>query len=172
VLISMSESTAAAWRQQPWRLLQFSTAAQERWGIRRVSLQAMAAGRWGVVVESSGSFAERHLKVYGSRSSAARVLGAASDPGAEARLIDTLDQALQSALGLSTTGAERQMMRWGAAFPQAPGLAPELSLCPDSRIGFCGDVIAGLGFGRVEGALRSAELLAERLLPLLAATSP
>lgn len=167
LLLSLSESSAAAWRQQPWRLLQGSSAAQERWGIRRVSLQAMATGRWGVVVESSGSFAERHREVFGSRSSAARMLGASPDPGAEAELIDHLDQALQSALGLSTHGAERQLMRWGAAFPLAPGLAPELSLCPHSRIGFCGDAIAGLGFGRVEGALRSAEALAERLLPLL-----
>jgi predicted NAD/FAD-dependent oxidoreductase len=82
-------------------------------------------------------------------------------------VIEELDQAVQEALGLSTAGADRQLMRWGAAFPQPPGLPLELSLCPDSRIGFCGDAIAGLGFGRVEGALRSAEALAERLLPLL-----
>jgi predicted NAD/FAD-dependent oxidoreductase len=61
-------------------------------------------------------------------------------------------------------------MRWGAAFPHGPGLAPELSLCPASRIGFCGDAIAGLGFGRVEGALRSAETLADHLGPFLGAT--
>jgi predicted NAD/FAD-dependent oxidoreductase len=127
----------------------------------------MPAGRWGVVVESSAAFAERHLQVYGSRSSAAQVLGAAPQPQAEAQVIEALDRNLQNAVGLSTAGADRQLMRWGAAFPQPPGLPPELSLCPDSRIGFCGDAIAGLGFGRVEGALRSAEALAERLLPLL-----
>jgi len=167
LLLNLSEAAAAAWRQQPWRLLQFTAAAQERWGIRRVSLQAMASGRWGVVVESSAAFADRHLQVYGSRSSAAQVLGAAPAPEAEAKVIEALDRNLQLALGLSTAGADRQLMRWGAAFPQPPGLLPELSLCPDSRIGFCGDAIAGLGFGRVEGALRSAEALAERLLPLL-----
>jgi predicted NAD/FAD-dependent oxidoreductase len=95
------------------------------------------------------------------------VLGAPPQPQAEAQVIEALDQALQDALALSTAGAERQLMRWGAAFPQAPGLPPEHTLCPDSQIGFCGDAIAGLGFGRVEGALRSAETLAERLLPQL-----
>jgi predicted NAD/FAD-dependent oxidoreductase len=60
-------------------------------------------------------------------------------------------------------------MRWGAAFPQAPGLPPELNLCPLSHIGFCGDAIAGLGFGRAEGALRSAETLVDRLEPVLGA---
>jgi hypothetical protein len=34
-------------------------------------------------------------------------------------------------------------------------------------VGFCGDVIAGEAFGRVEGALRSAELLAGQLAPRL-----
>ena len=164
LLLSLGENSAAAWRLQPWRLLQFNPAAQQRWGIRRVSLQAMGNGRWGVVVESSSAFAEEHLQVYGSRSSAAQVLGAAPQPQAEAAVIEALDQALQDALKLGTAGAERQLMRWGAAFPQPPGLSAELTLCPDSRIGFCGDAIAGLGFGRVEGALRSAEVLAEQLL--------
>lgn len=168
LLLTLPPSLEQAWRLQPWRLLQFSNAAQERWGIRRVSLQAMDAGRWGVVVESSPSFAAQHQQVYGSRSSAAQLLGAAPPPEAEAQVIDALDRALQDALRLPTRGADRQLMRWGAAFPQAPGLSPALSLCPDSRIGFCGDAIAGLGFGRVEGALRSAEALADRLLPQLA----
>ena len=167
LLLSLSEAQAAAWRQQPWRLLQFSAAAQERWGIRRVSQQAMAGGRWGVVVESSAAFAEQHLQVFGSRSSAAQLLGKGPDPQAEAQVIQALDQALQTALHLSTHQAERQLMRWGAAFPLAPGLPQALSLCPTSRIGFCGDAIAGLGFGRVEGALRSAETLAERLQTLV-----
>jgi len=62
--------------------------------------------------------------------------------------------------------SRRQLMRWGAAFPQTPGLSFELSLCANSRIGFCGDAIAGLGFGRVEGALRSAEALADQIQEL------
>ena len=164
LLLSLPATQAQAWRQQPWRLLQFNGAAQERWGIRRVSLQVMAGERWGVVVESSPAFAERHLGVYGARSSAAQLLGAAPQAQAEGHVIDALDRAVQQALGLSTAGADRQLMRWGAAFPQGPGLPPELSFCPTSRIGFCGDAIAGLGFGRVEGALRSAEALACRFL--------
>ena len=54
-------------------------------------------------------------------------------------------------------------MRWGAAFPLPPGLPAPLQLCPASRLGFCGDFVAGPGFGRVEGALRSAEALATGL---------
>lgn len=40
-------------------------------------------------------------------------------------------------------------------------------VCPASRVAFCGDFINGQGFGRIEGALRSAQALAGRLLALL-----
>lgn len=62
-----------------------------------------------------------------------------------------------------------QLMRWGGAFPLAPGLDAEAMLCPASRVALCGDAITGPGFGRISGAWRSGEWLAARLLeePLL-----
>jgi len=167
LLLTLPEATAQGWRLQPWRVLTFTGAAQQRWGLRRVSLQPLGAGRWAVVAESSADFASRHRQVYGSRSSAAQLLGAPADLEAEQQVMAALERALQAALGLTTTGAERQLMRWGAAFPQPPGLPPELQLCPASRIGFCGDVVAVQGFGRVEGAINSAAALADVMLPLL-----
>lgn len=167
LLLNLPDALSATWRLQPWRLLQFAPAAQQRWGLRRVSLQEHAHGRCAVVAESSAGFAARHRDVYGSRSAAAQLLGAAPEAHTEAAVIEALDQALQQALGLPTAGAERQLMRWGAAFPQSPGLPPELQLCPASRIGFCGDVVAAQGFGRVEGAINSAAALADVMLPLL-----
>ena len=80
-----------------------------------------------------------------------------------------LSEALQGALAAwiapgTVARGERQLMRWGAAFPCEPGLPEALLLCRKSRLGFCGDFVAGEGFGRVEGALRSGEQLAARLL--------
>ena len=176
LLLSLPAELAAAWLALPWRLLQLSPAAQERYGLRRVSLQPLADGRCAVVAESSPAFAAAHRHVYGSRSSAAQLLGAAADPAQETATLEALQRALEQVVGLSCTGADAhaQLMRWGAAFPLAAasgaataGLPADLQLCPASRIGFCGDAIAGFGFGRVEGALRSAEALAARLLPLL-----
>jgi predicted NAD/FAD-dependent oxidoreductase len=164
LLLTLPAESAAPWRAQPFQLLQCNPAAQARWGLRRVSIQPLEGGRCAVVAESSTSFAAEAQGTYGSRSSAAQLLGAPADPQAEDAVMDTLEQALQAALGLPTAGADRQLMRWGAAFPQPPGLPPELSLCTASQIGFCGDVIAGPGFGRIEGALRSAEALAGQLL--------
>lgn len=178
LLLTLPAELAAAWLALPWRVLQLSTAAQQGWGLRRVSLQPLADGRCTVVAESSPAFATAHRHVYGSRSSAAQLLGAAADPAQETATIEALQHALEQVVGLSCTGAgadaDAQLMRWGAAFPLAAGtgaatagLPADLQLCPASRIGFCGDAIAGPGSGRVEGALRSAEALAARLLPLL-----
>jgi predicted NAD/FAD-dependent oxidoreductase len=164
LLLTLPAESAGPWRAQPFQLLQCNPAAQARWGLRRVSIQPLEDGRCAVVAESSTSFAAEAQGIYGSRSSAAQLLGAHANPQAEDAVMDTLEQALQAALGLPTAGADRQLMRWGAAFPQPPGLPPELSLCAASQIGFCGDAIAGPGFGRVEGALRSAEALAGQLL--------
>jgi predicted NAD/FAD-dependent oxidoreductase len=160
----VAADAAAAWLAQPYRLLQCSPAAQARWGLRRLSIQPLAAGGCGVVAESSSDFAAAVIGVHGSRSAAAQWLGAHADPQAEQAVMEALAGAIEQALGLPTAPGDRQLMRWGAAFPEPPGLPEELSLCPDSRIGFCGDAIAGPGFGRIEGALRSAEALAERLL--------
>jgi hypothetical protein len=160
---------AEVWRRCPFRLLRFDAAAEQRWRLSRLSIQPLADGRVVVVAHSSAVFAAEHLSVYGSRSSIARQLGLMPRQEEETVVIEALSEALQDALaewlepGLVGRG-ERQLMRWGAAFPQEPGLPENLLLCRHSRVGFCGDYVAGVGFGRVEGALHSGERLAAALL--------
>ncbi len=55
------------------------------------------------------------------------------------------------------------VMRWGAAQPLDHALPRDLQWCPQARVGFCGDWIAGSGFGMAEGALQSALDLAEAM---------
>jgi predicted NAD/FAD-dependent oxidoreductase len=169
LLLVLPAALAAPWRQLPFDLLQFDGAAQQRWGLQRAVIQPLEDGRCAVVAHSSHTFAADHLNLYGERSAAARMLGLAPDQQRQEAVIAALEtqllQALQPWLGApDLQGAERQLMRWGAAFPVAPGLPSELVLCPRSRVGFCGDYVAGPGFGRIEGALRSAERLAQRLV--------
>ena len=178
LMMVVEASEAAAWRTLPFRLLSFDTAAQQRWGLRRVAIQPLEDGRCAVVAHSTGTFAAEHLNVYGSRSSIARHLGLAPPQQREAEVIGALERGLQGALaawipepsgptppgGSPWPGVHSELMRWGAAFPQLPGLPQALALCRHSRVGFCGDFIEGPGFGRVEGALRSGEALAVRLL--------
>jgi predicted NAD/FAD-dependent oxidoreductase len=170
LLMVVPAATATPWRDLPFRLLSVEPELQARWPLRRLVIQPLADGRCAVVAHGSAAFSREHRQVFGAGSAAAR-LGAATDPEAEATVIAALGEALRRLVspwiadddpGLAE--ASRQLMRWGAAFPLAPGLPEEASFCPASRIGFCGDMVAGPGFGRIEGALRSAERLATALL--------
>jgi predicted NAD/FAD-dependent oxidoreductase len=171
LLLVVPAALAEPWRALPFQLLACNGEVQERWGLRRLAVQPLPDGRCALVAHSSAAFAARHRNVFGSGSAIAVARGA-PDPGAEAAVLDALAKALgelvapwmpaeQAAAALA--GGERRLMRWGAAFPEGPGLDPSLRLCPASRLGFCGDYVAGPGFGRLEGALRSAEALAAQL---------
>ena len=173
LLVVLAPPAAQAWLALPFQLLSFDAAAQQRWGLRRVSVQPLSDGRCAVVAHSTGAFAADHLDVYGSRSAIAQILELPAETGREDQVIQALTTALEQAMAPFLQGAsgleqaERQLMRWGAAFPVAPGLPSELSLCRQSQVGFCGDYITGPGFGRIEGALRSAERLAAALMSML-----
>lgn len=173
-LLLVAEGAAAlAWLACPFRLLRFDAAAEQRWRLSRLSIQPLPDGRVVVVAHSSAVFAAEHLSVYGSRSSIALQLEQRAPQEQEAVVIETLTEAVAGALApWLEPGAvrvdRRELMRWGAAFPLRPGLPPALALCRRSHVGFCGDYVEGEGFGRVEGALRSAARLAEALRAELA----
>ena len=169
LLVVLDAAAAGAWCALPFSLLHFDAAAQQRWGLQRITVQPLADGRCAVVAHSTQAFAADHLDVYGTHSAVARMLQLPPDEGREDTVVAALTTALEQVMApwlprLDLGRADRQLMRWGAAFPLAPGLPSELMFCPRSRVGFCGDFIAGVGFGRIEGALRSGEQLAHELL--------
>lgn len=172
-LLLVAEGDAAkAWLACPFRLLRFDAAAEQRWRLGRLVIQPLDDGRVAVVAHSSAVFAAEHLSVYGSRSSIARELQQGPPREQETAVIEALSEAVVGALApwlepSAVRQSRRELMRWGAAFPLPPGLPPALSLCRQSRVGFCGDYVEGVGFGRVEGALRSASQLAAALLAAL-----
>ena len=168
LLMRLAPAEAKAWQALPFRLLAFEPAAQLRWGLWRISIQPLADGSCAVVAHSSATFASEHLGTYGSGSAIARQLGLIPSPDQEHQVIGALSDSLEAALGQWLPAnpceqAEKQLMRWGAAFPLHPGLPMDLCWNEDLQLGFCGDFVAGVGFGRVEGAMRSAEALAGRL---------
>jgi hypothetical protein len=172
LLLVPSAAQAEAWRRLPFRLLSFDALAQQRWGLSRLSIQDLDDGRMAVVAHSTAVFAAEFLSVYGTGSAIARVLGTPprleEEQAVIAALLDNLSQAMAGLLpAQAMDNASPRLMRWGAALPERPGLPPDLSLCPQSRVAFCGDYLELPGFGRVEGALRSGESLAARLLRLL-----
>jgi predicted NAD/FAD-dependent oxidoreductase len=176
LMLMFAGEAALPWRSLPFQLINFDAAAQQRWGLRRVSVQPMADGRCAVVAHSSNAFAADHLDVYGSASSVARLLDLPPDQGREDTVVLALGRALLECFApwigdMDLTHAAPQLMRWGAAFPVAPGLPTELAFCRNSCVGFCGDFLAGVGFGRIEGALRSSERLGKNLLAAVSGSS-
>ena len=171
LLLLLPAEHARPWLDLPFRLLDLDAPAQQRFHLRRISVQPLPDGRCAVVAHSSATFAAEHLNVYGARSSIARVLALPSQAEREAAVIERLSASLEDALGAWPIAplpqeADRQLMRWAAAFPVGLGLPEGLLLCPDSRVGFCGDYVSGSGFGRIEGAITSAVRLVEQLVSL------
>jgi len=171
LLAMVPAERAPAWRALPFQLLRCDGAAQRRWGVERLVLEPGADGRCGVVVHSTADFAAAHAEVIGAHSTAARLGGDSGDGTRQREVITALAGAVAELLapwlGAAATllaDVDPQVMRWGAAFPLAPGLPPSLTLCPASRVAFCGDGVAGTGFGRIEGALVSADRLAQMLM--------
>lgn len=167
LLLRLEADQAQAWRQLPFAHLWLSEAARQRFGLERISVQPLADGRCGVVAQARPADL-----IDCGRLAAGAAAAPAATPEADgpiAALTGAVLDALApwiSAMDLPPSPA-RQLMRWGGAFPLAPGLDPEAMVCPSSRLALCGDAIAGQGFGRIEGAWRSGEWLAGRLLPLL-----
>ncbi|MCU0529329.1 MAG: NAD(P)-binding protein [Cyanobium sp. Prado107] len=177
LLLVFAGEAAVPWRALPFRLVNFDAAAQQRWGLRRISIQPLEDGRCAVVAHSSHAFAADHLDVYGAGSAVARQLQLPVEEGREEEVITSLGDALVQCLApwigtMDPQEAEPRLMRWAAAFPLPPGLPPSLTLCPASRVGFCGDYIDGVGFARIEGALHSAEHLAAALLAAAPSGAP
>lgn len=168
LLLRLPAEEAAKWSSLPFRLLGFDASAQQRWGLWRIVCQPLPNGEWAVVVHSSATFAAEHLSVYGSQSAMAGQLGLPPRLEEEQHVMQSLANSLDEVMApwlphKPSKRGERQFMRWGAAFPYPRGLPRDLSWNQDLKLGFCGDFMDGQGFGRVEGAMRSAEELASRL---------
>jgi renalase len=132
-----------------------NAAAKARWEVERLVLQPQSDGRWGLVVHGLDS-------------------GEAITPESQERLLAQEQQRLVALLhemlqALPVVSAALKqatplgVMRWGASRPLNHPLPAELQWCPTSAVGFCGDWIAGPGFGRAEGAISSGVSLAEQL---------
>lgn len=170
LLCPLEVSQASLWQSLPFAHLELTPMARARWGLERIVLQPQPHGRLGVVAHG------RPWELAAAHDPA--LVAALAQPQADEqrRLVAALSRGLLGCLAAwippaaLPTPDPLQLMRWGGAFPLAPGLDPETMVCPSSRVALCGDGIAGPGFGRIAGAWQSGEWLAARLLPELPST--
>ena len=65
-----------------------------------------------------------------------------------------------------TCDEEISIMKWRASQPSGFKVPLSLQLIKNYRIGFCGDWFEGEGFGRIEGSILSALMLAKKIQDL------
>lgn len=139
-LPAQASSVVAAVPRQIW----LTPQAQQHFGVERLVLQRQRDGRLGLVVHGLDG-------------------GTANAAAKQSELLPELLSPWPDLQASLAQAQELGVMRWGAAQPIAPGLAPPLQWCARSRVGFCGDWIAGPGFAMAEGAFQSALDLADQL---------
>ena len=135
------------------RQIWLTPRAQQQFGVERIVLQRQQQGRLGLVMHGLDD-------------------GALITPETQPQLITVQEQRLLSVLPellrpwpslqrMVSSARSLGVMRWGAAQPLDQGMPKALQWCNKARVGFCGDWIAGPGFGMAEGALQSGLDLAE-----------
>ena len=141
-----------AWPRQIW----LTQEAQQRWNVERLVLMPQSHGHTGLVVHGLDD-------------------GEPITPNSQAGLLRRQEQRLTALLPellvslpklrrACQNASSLGLMRWGASRPLDHPLPQHLQWCSATALGFCGDFVAGTGFGRAEGALTSALALADRLV--------
>ncbi|MEC8441031.1 MAG: NAD(P)-binding protein [Cyanobacteriota bacterium] len=130
--------------------------AQQQWHVERLVLQPQSNGHTGLVVHGLDD---------------GEPITPNSQPALlqhhEQRLIALLPELLMALPELRKacqSACSLGLMRWGASRPLDHPLPQHLQWCSATALGFCGDFVAGAGFGRAEGALSSAVSLANTLV--------
>ena len=151
LMLEFPEAFHARLPRQIW----LTPRAQNQFGVERMVLQVQEHNRLGLVMHGLDD-------------------GALITPETQPQLLKLQEQRLLAVLPellrpwpslqrMVPLARSLGVMRWGAAQPLDQGMPTRLQWCPQANVGFCGDWIAGHGFGMAEGALQSAVDLAESI---------
>ena len=173
VLLYCTDDLANEWQSLAFR----DGTLTDHTVLSKISIQPCGQAGCAVVLHSTVDYAVGNAGVHGSSSSAARVGDASSDTTREAAIIDEMLAALDDIPGLPAAGKSRYafgplLHRWGNAFPQGEALPQALSVCPESRVAFCGDYVAtDARMGSCESALLSGVEVADTIIDPIEARS-
>ncbi|XKF15433.1 NAD(P)-binding protein [Halomonas sp. BLK-85] len=155
---------------EQWQRLGFNDGRVEHHSVlAKISIQPCGPESCSVVLHSTIDYARGNAGVYGASSSAARVGDASSDSAREEAIVDEMLTALGDIPGMpviekSRYGLGPLLHRWGNAFPEGQPLPGALSLCPTSRVAFCGDYTStSARMGSCECALLSGTHAADAI---------
>ena len=126
---------------------------ENKYGFERIIFQLQDNNKLGIVVHS------KNMEFFNSYKNAK------DDEYFKKKIFENFNALFEgnSSVNQLTCDEEISIMKWRASQPSGFKVPLSLQLIKNYRIGFCGDWFEGEGFGRIEGSILSALILAEKI---------
>ena len=130
---------------------------ENKYGFERIVFQLQENKRLGIVIHS------KNMEFFNS------YINAKDEESLKKKIFENFNTLFEgnSSVNQLTCDEEISIMKWRASQPSGFKVPLSLQLIKKYRIGFCGDWFEGEGFGRIEGSILSALILAEKIQDLI-----
>ena len=130
---------------------------ENKYGFERIVFQLQDNKKLGIVIHS------KNMEFFNS------YINAKDEESLKKKIFEHFNALFEgnSSVNQLTCDEEISIMKWRASQPSGFKVPLSLQLIKKYRIGFCGDWFEGEGFGRIEGSILSALILAEKIQDLV-----
>ena len=130
---------------------------ENKYGFERIVFQLQDNNKLGIVIHS------KNMEFFNS------YINAKDEESLKKKIFEHFNALFEgnSSVNQLTCDEEISIMKWRASQPSGFKVPLSLQLIKKYRIGFCGDWFEGEGFGRIEGSILSALILAEKIQDLV-----
>ncbi|GIR04379.1 MAG: hypothetical protein CM15mP15_1180 [Prochlorococcus sp.] len=139
------------------RFFYLNNDLENKYGFERIVFQLQDNKKLGIVVHS------KNMEFFNS------YINAKDEESLKKKIFENFNALFEgnSSVNQLTCDEEISIMKWRASQPSGFKVPLSLQLIKKYRIGFCGDWFEGEGFGRIEGSILSALILAEKIQDLI-----
>jgi len=139
------------------RFFYLNNDLENKYGFERIVFQLQDNNKLGIVIHS------KNMEFFNS------YINAKDEESLKKKIFEHFNALFEgnSSVNQLTCDEEISIMKWRASQPSGFKVPLSLQLIKKYRIGFCGDWFEGEGFGRIEGSILSALILAEKIQDLV-----
>ena len=139
------------------RFFYLNNDLENKYGFERIVFQLQENKKLGIVVHS------KNMEFFNS------YINAKNEEYFKKKIFKNFNALFEgnSSVNQLTCDEEISIMKWRASQPSGFKVPLSLQLIKKYRIGFCGDWFEAEGFGRIEGSILSALILAEKIQDLI-----
>jgi len=138
------------------RFFYLNNNLEDKYGFERIVFQLQDNNKLGIVVHS------KNIEFFNS------YINTKDEEYFKKKIFKNFNDLFEgnSSVNKLTFDEEISIMKWRASQPSGVKVPLSLQIIEKYRIGFCGDWFEGEGFGRIEGSILSALLLAKKIQDL------